>query len=152
MPTPQHLATQFRQVYFGGNWTAANFKTSIENTTLETAKKRIKEHNTILALCYHIHYYVKGTLDVFLGGDLEIRDKYSFDHPEISTEDEWRQFKANLWIEAEAFAAQIEQLPNDYLDHIFVEDKYGTYFRNISDIIEHTHYHLGQINSIKKLV
>jgi hypothetical protein len=30
--------------------------------------------------------------------------------------------------------------------------KYGNYFRNIAGVVEHTHYHLGQIALIKKLL
>jgi hypothetical protein len=30
--------------------------------------------------------------------------------------------------------------------------KYGNYYRNLHGIIEHTHYHLGQIVLIKKLL
>ena len=31
-------------------------------------------------------------------------------------------------------------------------EKYGNYFRNLTGIIEHLHYHLGQIVLIKKLI
>ena len=34
----------------------------------------------------------------------------------------------------------------------FVDEKYGTYSRNINGILEHSYYHLGQIVLIKKLV
>jgi len=34
---------------------------------------------SIAALTFHINYYVAGVLNVFQGGKLEIRDKYSFD-------------------------------------------------------------------------
>jgi len=46
----------------------------------------------------------------------------------------------------------IEQLPEAKLGEIFSEEKYGTYYRNIHGIIEHTHYHLGQIVLIKKIL
>ena len=45
----------------------------------------------------------------------------------------------------------IAQLPDSRLEAIFVEEKYGTWFRNIHGLIEHTHYHLGQIAIIKKM-
>jgi len=38
------------------------------------------------------------------------------------------------------------------LDSVFVDEKYGTYLRNIEGVIEHCYYHLGQISLIKKLV
>ena len=43
-------------------------------------------------------------------------------------------------------------MPNDKLEEIFVDEKYGTYRRNIEGIIEHSYYHLGQISLIKKMI
>ncbi len=45
---------------------------------------------------------------------------------------------------------QIEQLPESKLWETFSDEKYGNYYRNIHGIIEHIHYHLGQIVLIKK--
>jgi len=58
----------------------------------------------------------------------------------------------NAWHEAESFAALIEQLPDSKLRAQFTDEKYGTYYRNLQGIIEHTHYHLGQIVIIKKIL
>ena len=46
----------------------------------------------------------------------------------------------------------MEQLPETMLWETFADEKYGNYYRNIHGIIEHTHYHLGQIVLIKKIV
>ncbi|WP_430468468.1 DinB family protein [Winogradskyella ouciana] len=152
MKPTQQLATHLHQVYFGGNWTASNLKDHLEDITLEMATKPIKGLNTILALSFHIHYYLKGTMAVLKGGDLTIRDKYSFDHPNIKTEDEWQTFKSTMWEEAKEFISLIEKLDDHTLETFLAEEKYGTYFRNLVGIIEHTHYHLGQIAIVKKLV
>ena len=53
---------------------------------------------------------------------------------------------------SEQFAKYIEQMPDEKLDEIFVNEKYGTCLRNIEGVIEHSYYHLGQISLIKKLV
>lgn len=50
---------------------------------------------------------------------------------------------------AENFATDLERFPENKLWDDFSEGKYGNYFRNIQGIIEHTHYHLGQIVFIK---
>ncbi|MEM8891667.1 MAG: DUF1572 domain-containing protein, partial [Bacteroidota bacterium] len=34
----------------------------------------------------------------------------------------------------------------------FVDEKYGTYRRNIDGMIEHCYYHLGQISIIRKMI
>jgi hypothetical protein len=38
------------------------------------------------------------------------------------------------------------------LTESFVEEKYGTYYRNIDAMIEHSYYHLGQIVLLKKIL
>ncbi len=46
----------------------------------------------------------------------------------------------------------IAQLPEGKLWEDFADKKYGSYYRNLQGIIEHTHYHLGQIVLIKKML
>ena len=43
-------------------------------------------------------------------------------------------------------------MPDEQLWKEFAEKKYGNYYRNLQGIIEHFHYHLGQIAFIKKIV
>ena len=151
MKTNQQLAKNLYQVYFGGNWTASNFKDTLKDVSVELATKKREGLNTILALSYHIHYYLKGTMAVLKGNPLTIRDKYSFNHTSIKTEGEWQKFQKQMWIEAKEFISLIEQLDDDIRNTYFVEEKYGNYYRNFAGIIEHTHYHLGQIVILKKL-
>lgn len=42
--------------------------------------------------------------------------------------------------------------PEEKLKEAFVEEKYGTYQRNLEGMIEHSYYHLGQIVLIKELL
>ena len=152
MKTANQLSKHLHQIYFGGNWTSSNFKETLEGVTLEMATKKINDLNTILVLTYHIHYYLKGTMDAFKNGELTIRDKYSFDHPTLKNETEWQEFRDKIWIEAKEFISLIEALEDNILYTNFIEEKYGSYYRNLAAIIEHTHYHLGQIAIIKKII
>jgi hypothetical protein len=54
--------------------------------------------------------------------------------------------------DAESMAVMIEQLPEEKLFEVFVDEEYGTYYRNFYGIIEHTLSHLGQISILKKLL
>ncbi|MDF2382094.1 DinB family protein [Nostoc ellipsosporum NOK] len=108
--------------------------------------------NSILALTYHIHYYVVTIRGVLLGGPLDAHDKFSFEHPAIETDEEWQLFLLEVWKTAEELCDLIEQLTDDRMDQHFVDEKYGNYIRNLLGLIEHTHYHLGQIVVIKKIV
>lgn len=145
------LANRFREVILNGTWIAnTNFRNELENLDWRMATEKLQNLNTIAILSQHIHYYIKGIKNVFLGGDLEIRDKYSFDFPEIKSQDEWEIFLIKFWNDSEELAELIEKISEEKLNEKFVDEKYGTYSRNIDTMIEHSYYHLGQIVLIKK--
>lgn len=146
------IARQFREVYFGGNWTSVNLKQTLADVSWEQAASRVYDFNSIAALVYHIHYYVLAISRVLEGGPLDAKDRFSFDHPVVSSREAWEQSLATRWLEAEHFADLIERLPDSRLNEVFADEKYGSYYRNLAGVIEHTHYHLGQIVLIKKLL
>jgi DinB superfamily len=152
MNTAIQIAKHFRDVHFGGNWTSVNLKDSLNDITWQQATTKLYSLNTIAALVYHINYYVKAVSKVLTGEPLNAHDKYSFDVPSIGSEEGWQDLLNTLFADAEYFAGLIERLPDSKLQDVFMEEKYGTYYRNLHGIIEHTHYHLGQIVLIKKIV
>lgn len=145
MHLPSLLARHLREVYFGKNWTWVHLKETLEGVTLEEAMAPVPSGNNILALTYHIQYFLRAQMEVLKGNPLDAKDALSFDHPVLPSEAAWQTFLNTLWQEAEAYAQLVEQLPESRLFETFVEEKYGTYYRNIQGLIEHTHYHLGQI-------
>lgn len=152
MNLPQQLAKHFRDVHFGGNWTSVNLKDTLAGVTHEQATTAVHSLNTIAALVYHVNYYVRAISKVLQGGPLDAHDKYSFDLPPIRSEADWENLVTQTWADAEAFGRLVEALPESKLEETFSEAKYGTYHRNLLGVIEHTHYHLGQIVLIKKLL
>ncbi|TMI68979.1 MAG: DinB family protein [Bacteroidetes bacterium] len=152
MSLVNQIAKQFRDVHFGGNWTSSNLKDNLACITWQQATTRLDSLNTIVALVYHMNYYVSAVLKVLQGEPLTAKDKYSFDHPPVQSEEDWQKLLNKTWVDAENFAAAIEKLPGSKLNEIFVDEKYGTYYRNLAGITEHIHYHLGQIVLIKKML
>ena len=152
MNLPSQLAKHFREVCFGGNWTDVNMKDSLAGITWQQATTKIHKLNTIAALVYHINYYVRACLMVLEGKALEASDKYSFDLPPVNTQKDWDELLEQCRADAEKFASMVEQLPESKLWDDFSGNKYGNFYRNIQGIIEHTHYHLGQIVLIKKMI
>lgn len=147
------LANRFREVILNGTWIAnTNFKDQLKNLDYKIATAKFQNLNTISILAQHIHYYIKGITSILLGGDLEIRDKFSFDFPPVESQQQWDNFLSHFWKDSEEFAKLIETLPDDKLNTDFVEEKYGTYIRNIDGMIEHSYYHLGQIVLIRKMI
>lgn len=146
------VAKHFREVYFGGNWTDVNLKETLTGVTWQQATQQVSSLNTIAKLVYHINYYVSVVSKRLDGEPLNGHDKYSFDVPPISSEADWENLLNNIFTGAENFAKQIEQLPEAKLWENISGEKYGNYYRNIHGIIEHTHYHLGQIALVKKIL
>ncbi len=112
---------------------------------------QINSLNTVAILAQHIHYYLNGIKTVFQGGTLDIRDQFSFTFPPIDSQDKWDNFLFKFWNDTEELVTLIEQMPDEKLNDVFVDEKYGTYQRNIDAMIEHAYYHLGQIVLIKKM-
>lgn len=153
MENSNQIASRFREVLLNGTWIAnTNYKDQLANLSWKQATKKIGSLNAIAALTWHINYYVTGVLNVFEGGALEIRDKFSFDLPPIESKEEWDKLLNDMWVNAEKFADQVELMPDENLDKVFIDEKYGTYRRNIEGMIEHSYYHLGQISLIKKMI
>jgi len=153
MNTVLQLAKRFREVLLDGLWIAnTNFKDQLSDVTWEQAVAKVGSLNTIAMLTFHIDYYIAGLINVFEGGDLEIRDQYSFDLPPVESHEQWESLLNKLWSDAERFAVLLEQMPDAKMNEVFVDEKYGTYLRNIDGMIEHAYYHLGQITLIRKLL
>ena len=152
MSLTAQIANRFREVHFGGNWTSVNLKESMAGITWQHATTQVYSFNTIAKLVYHINYYVAAVLKVLQGEPLNASDKYSFDLSAINSQEDWENLLNKTWTDAENFANLIEQLPENKLWEDFSNNKYGNFYRNLHGIIEHTHYHLGQIVLIKKIL
>ncbi len=152
MNTSTQIAKHFREVHFGGNWTVSNLKDNLSDVSWEQATMQVYSLNTIATLVFHVNYYVDAVLKVLQGGTLDAKDAYSFAHPPIHSQEDWENLQQKVWRDAENFAALVEQLPEETLWEDFTDPKYGIYYRNLHGIIEHTHYHLGQIALIKKIL
>ena len=152
MSLTAQIAKHFRDVHFGGNWTSVNLKHSLTDITWQEATTQIYSLNSIATLVFHMNYYVSAVLKVLQGEPLNAHDKYSFDLPPIRSQNDWENLLDKTWSDAENFASLVEQLPDNKLGETFSDEKYGNYYRNLNGIIEHIHYHLGQIVLIKKIL
>ena len=153
MKLSQQLAHRFREVIFDGTWIAGtNYLDQLQNLTWHQATTKVEDYNTIALLTFHIDYYIEGVLQVFLGGTLTIRDRYSFDAPQLTSGQDWQDLKKRFFLNAKALAEEFRKLPDEQLSEPFVKEGYGTYLRNIEGMIEHCYYHLGQITLLRKTI
>lgn len=152
MNISEQLGRHFREIHFGGNWSCSCLQDNLKDVSLEQALLKVDGINTIATLVYHTTYYVNALHTVLLGKEFKAKDELSFLHPKLETEMDWLAMVHSAMQNAEQVAKLIEQLPDEIWSKVFVEEKYGTWFRNVTGIIEHMHYHLGQIVMIKKLL
>jgi Protein of unknown function (DUF1572) len=153
MDTSKQLANRLEEILLNGTWVAnTNYKMQLVNLEWKIATTSYKSCNSIALLAQHIHYYVAGVITAFKDGKLEIRDKYSFNFPPIGTQKKWDDFLSMFWHDSKILINLISNLPDEKLSDAFIDEKYGTYHRNINGMIEHCYYHLGQITLIKKLL
>jgi hypothetical protein len=152
MNVSEQIAKHFKEIYFGGNWTCVNLRDTLSDVSWQQATTKVGSFNTIATLVYHINYYVAAVTKVLQGGLLDAHDTLSFNHPPIESDEDWQVLLTTVWNDAEVFALLIAQLPEATLWQNLSEEKYGIYYRNLHGIIEHAHYHLGQIVLIKKLL
>ena len=135
------IASRLREVLINGHWIAnTNYKEQILGINWLQAIQKIDNLNTIAALTYHINYYLAGLLNAFENGKLEISDKYSFDLPQIHSEADWNKLVTDFLNNSEKFVTQVEQMNDDIFDKPFLDEKYGSYLRNIEGVIEHSYY------------
>ncbi len=153
MNRSQFIAKRLSEVYLDGHWVAnTNYKEQLSALNWQQATQQVGPLNTIALLTYHINYYLRGLLQVLHGGALEIKDKYSFDMPPVTNDKEWLSLTTEFFSNAEKFVAAVAILPDEKMDEHFVDPKYGTWYRNLEAVVEHSYYHLGQISLIKKLL
>lgn len=153
MSRSQTIAARLREVLLNGRWIAStNYKEQLSSVNWQQSTIKIAGLNTIAALTFHINYYLDGLLRAFDTGVLDISDRYSFDAPAINSEADWNQLVQALLSNAEKFAVAVEQMEDSLFDQPFIDEKYGTFLRNIEGVIEHSYYHLGQVVLIKKMI
>ncbi len=152
MKFTQIIAEHLRQAYFGKNWTWSNMQDQLSDVSWEEAITKIHDVNTIATLVFHINYYLEMQNRVFEGGPLVGTDALSFDHPPVKNKADWEALISKAFANAEKWVALVGELSDEKLNTVFVEEKYGMYYRNLLGNIEHIHYHLGQIVVIKKII
>jgi len=152
MELSKNIAKQLRAVYNGGAWSGPDLKQQLDGVTWQQATCQVYGLNTIATLVFHMNYYVAGVIEFLHGKPLEIRDKFSFNHPRIDSQEAWDKFIATVYEDCEQLAVAIEAVPMAKMEDVFYEERYGNYYRNFTGIIEHFHYHLGQITIMKKII
>lgn len=153
MTKSKELSSRLQEVLLNGKWIAnTNIQEQLNKIDWKQAITKVGDHNSISELTFHVNYYVGGILNVLRGGDLEIRDRYSFDMTSISSESDWQSLISSFVENSNSIVALVANTLESQWDKPFVKEEYGTYARNIEGLIEHSYYHFGQISLLMKLI
>lgn len=147
-----YLANHLKQIYFGGNWCESSLKQQLADVSSTEANTIIDGCNSIAALTYHITYYIPHLTHYLEGNELKAKDADSWETPDFSSDLIWQAFLVTRWNEADRFIQVVASLDDDVLHQPFVKAEYGTHFSNLLGMVEHLHYHLGQISLLKKII
>jgi hypothetical protein len=151
MQTPAAIAKQGKALYFGGNYTGVNFTDILKDVTYEQAVFKVKDFNTIHPLLFHTQYYIDAVINVLEGNRLESSDPSSFVVEAIHSQKDWQLLVDTMFESVITFTKLIENMTEGLMYKSFEKEAYGTYYRNITGVIEHSNYHLGQIVFLKKM-
>jgi len=152
MSLTAQIVQHFKAFYYGGNYTGVNLKDTLIGLTWEQATTKVDSLNTIAALVFHMNYYVTAVVNVLKGNRLDASDKYSYNLPVIKSQEDWMRLVHKVKADVDELIVLVEKMPESKLWETFEDEKYGNYYRNLTGIIEHNHYHLGQIVMIKKMI
>src|SRR6476646_8600004 len=152
MKTTEQIAKHVIEVFEGGNWTDVDMKATLRDVNYRQATTVTKaSYNTIAALVYHISFYNEIVLNRLLGINPVISNANGFDHPPVRDEHDWIRLKERCFQSAHDLAEAVTKFPEEKLGELTVTG-HSTNYKTLHGIVEHAHYHLGQIVLLKKLV
>lgn len=152
MSIAKELSQHFKNIYFGGNWTVTHYKAVLEDLTWQEATTKLAGQNSILTLVYHTHYFNAEGIKMLQLALFEAKDELSFQPPEIKSAKAWQNFLEHVYKTAEALANEVGKLNDEQLLKPLAPQFKKSTFYNLNGILEHLHYHLGQIVILKKLI
>jgi len=148
MKLTETIARHFYEVHYGNNWTDASVKDALEGISREQAVKKIGNTNTIALLLFHLDFYNMVVYDRLVGNQKHFEHEESL-KVEITSEDDWQRLQETYF----ANVAKLHQAILQFDESLLFEEKTSnTPYKNLHGLVEHVHYHLGQINLLKKLV
>jgi DinB superfamily len=146
-------ARHIREIHFGNNWSDSAMQEVLKDVTWQQAiATPIPSVHSIAVLVYHTNFYLNYVHKSIREGVYKFDHDDSFKVTPIESEADWQALLQQSWDDAEAFAQTVEKLSDNLNLFKVVPPFQNSFYKNIQGIIEHNHYHLGQIALLKKLV
>jgi hypothetical protein len=143
------IAQHFYEVNYGNNWTDAAVKQVLEGVSYDQATRKVGNANTIALLLFHMNFYNMVVYDRLVGIKRNFEHEESLQQPTINNEEDWQQLQKTYFENADKIYQAILQFDESRL---FEQTTRNTPYKNLHGLVEHIHYHLGQISLLKKVV
>ena len=145
------LAQGLHDVFFGGNWTDVSLRETLSDVTWQEASQTVPfTKNTIVKIVYHLKYSNLIVKERALGKAEQFENETEgFAAPVLNSENDWQQLQTETYRSAEELSAVILNFDEENLYKPILEG-FSTAYKNFQGVVEHAHYHLGQIVMIKK--
>jgi|SRR5690242_19788182 len=152
MKITHEVAAHIRDCFYGENWTGINIANTLKDVNWQQAQQRTTaSQNTIASLLHHIYYWNGVMMQRIQGVNPSVPDTNGFDVGEFKNEDDWNALKEKAHQSFEQLANAVENFPEEKLFETSPTGR-SSYYKNFQGIVEHAHYHLGQIVILKKLL
>lgn len=151
MNLPQQIATHIRDIHFGNNWTDSDMKMVLSDVTWQEAMDSSLPCNSIALLVFHTNFYLRIVHKRINRDYTKFKHEDSLEMPNIASEADWQALLQQTWDDAEVFATAVEQMPEARLWEE-ISPSNGIFYKHLHGVVEHNHYHLGQIVLVKKLL
>jgi uncharacterized damage-inducible protein DinB len=152
MKITELLAENLIQVFEGGNWTEVSMRDALSDVSyVEANTITPASQNTIASLVHHVIYWNGVIVQRMRNHDPEIPAANGFDGEAPASEKDWRSLIEQARHSFVELADAIKQFEPARLSEL-TNFGQSTFSKNLFGIVEHAHYHLGQIMILKKFV
>jgi uncharacterized damage-inducible protein DinB len=146
------IAEHIKQVYEGDNWTSISIAETVNDVSWQQAQQHTAASpNTIASILHHLYYWNGILMQRLEGNNPSIPEANGFDAGELNDETDWNELKEITHQSFIQLADAVKNFPEEKLKVTYAEGK-SSFYKNMQGVVEHAHYHLGQIVIIKKLL
>lgn len=143
----KNIAQHFHEVHYGNSWTDVAMKDVLKDISWQQAVKKVGDTNTIAVLVHHMDFYNLVVYARLLESSEKFEHEDSF-RIQVENQADWDKLVKRYFDNVEMIHRKILELDESKL---FELKTANTLYKNLHGLVEHIHYHLGQISLLKKL-
>ncbi|MGI8950970.1 MAG: DinB family protein [Chitinophagaceae bacterium] len=145
------LIAQHVEEVVDGNWTDIFLKDVLKDISYKEAiGVPTGITNSIAMLVHHILYYNEIVEQRLKNLNPAFNNANGF-NVDINNEEDWQQLKQKCINSFKELANTVRQFPDEKLEEINPRGN-STFYKMLHGVVEHAHYHLGQIVLLKKII